>query len=195
MRTRIIILTTIFLCWIGATKQFNLVSYQLKFTKVKHCKVEKENSKECLECKIGFYLKNESNETKCIKCPKKCKKCKSESICEKCAVEYHLNNGKCEKCGVGCLSCDTVDQCSKCDMIYNLKEGQCKFNHHFAILFAIFLLILVSLLVATAFFCKKCKRKAPEKIMIRKDLISKDTDSMANSGMMSRARTISSLIN
>lgn len=82
------------------------------------------NSNSCINCKIGFHRKTE---TECASCVTGCSKCENAETCEICQQGYFQTiNLLCQKCPINCQKCLEKGKCKECDRSYFLdSDGGC----------------------------------------------------------------------
>lgn len=122
------------------------------------CKVCQKGK--CVECKLGFGLKDEEclhcNRTNCLNCDK------NEEDCSKCAPYHYrepVEGGKyheCSKCGFGCEQCANKEKCMECGGMFIhsvVDHSNCVVNH--AKLFMILVTIMSCICMSSclAFWC------------------------------------------
>jgi len=96
------------------------------------CNTVKENcsvcsGSECVRCKEGYYLEDES----CVKCSDNCKICNPTKGCSECDSGYYSDGKACKSCPLGCKTCTGASSCAECEIGY-FKQGSscmaCKYH-------------------------------------------------------------------
>ena len=100
------------------------------------CNEEPDKLDQCKQCKEGYYLPDNMDNSYCYYCPYNCKSCKGsyyDPICTSCYDGYKLSGGKCLKdCVTGnndkCKSCNQepgkIDRCFDCNEGYFLPLSE-----------------------------------------------------------------------
>ena len=108
---------------------------QSYFSRCTVCNEEPDKLDQCKECKEGYYLPTDYDNTYCYYCPYPCSSCYGNSYnptCTSCYDGYILSGGKCLKnCTIGdnnlCKSCNTepgkIDKCLECNERYYLPRN------------------------------------------------------------------------
>ena len=99
------------------------------------CNEEHDKLDQCKQCKEGYYLPTDMENSYCYYCPNNCKSCEGTSyntICKECYNGYILSGGKCLKeCYIGnnrsCKSCNPnpgkINRCLDCNEGYYLPDN------------------------------------------------------------------------